>query len=69
MKLPAVALPVRLDRAITLPAFGPTGVLSIAAVSSPLSVSAHNVVAFRNRLWLSLRVEHGAFTPVEAKTP
>ena len=68
-KLPAVALPVRLDRAITLPSFGPTGVISIEAVSSPLSVSAHNVVAFRNRLWLSLRVEHGEFTPVAVKTP
>jgi hypothetical protein len=68
-KLPTVALPVRLDRAITLPAFGPNGVMSIAAVSSPLTVSAHTVVAFQNRLWLSLRVEHGEFTPVAEKKP
>jgi hypothetical protein len=66
-QLPAVALPVRLDREIRLPAFGPDGVLSIGAVSAPLTVSAHNVVAFNDRLWISLRVEHGAFTPVESK--
>lgn len=65
-QLPAVALPVRLDRDIKLPGFGPDGVISIGAVSSPLSVTAHTVIAFRNRLWLSLRVEHGAFTPVVA---
>ena len=68
-KLPAVALPVRLDRDIRLPAFGPDGVISIPAVSSPLTVSAHNVVAFRNRLWLAISVEHGAFTPVAGKAP
>jgi len=68
-KLPAVALPVRLDRDITLPAFGPDGVMSVASVSSPLTVGAHNVVAFRNRLWLSIRVGHGPFTPVAAKAP
>ena len=65
-QLPAVALPVRLDRDIRLPGFGPEGVITIGAVTSPLSVSAHTVVAFRNRLWVSLRVEHGAFTPVVA---
>jgi len=68
-KLPAVALPVRLDRDIRLPSFGPDGVISIPAVSSPLTVGAHNVVAFRNRLWVSLTVKHGAFTPVTAKAP
>lgn len=68
-KLPAVALPVRLDRDIKLPGFGPEGVISIPPVSSPLTVGAHNVVAFRNRLWLAISVEHGAFTPVTAKAP
>lgn len=66
-RLPDVALPVRLDRDIRLPGFGP-GVISIPAVSSPLTVGANSVIAFQNRLWLSLRVEHGAFTPV-ASTP
>jgi hypothetical protein len=65
--LPAVALPVRLDRDLKLPAFGPEGVLSIPAVSAPLNVGAHHVVAFRNRLWLAISVEHGAFTPVASK--
>ena len=63
-KLPGVAIPVRLDRDIGLPAFGPDGVIAIGAVSSPLSVTARNVIAFENRLWVSLQVEHGKFTPV-----
>ena len=68
-KLPAVALPVRLDHDLRLPGFGPDGVISIPAVSAPLTVGAHNVVAFGNRLWLSISVQHGPFTPVTGKTP
>lgn len=68
-KLPAMALPVRLDRDLRLPGFGPEGVIAIPAVSAPLTVAAHNVVAFRNRLWLSISVQHGAFAPVAGKAP
>ena len=65
----AVALPVRLDHDLKLPGFGPEGVISIPAAIAPLKVSAHHVVAFRNRLWLALSVEHGAFAPVKGKAP
>lgn len=67
-KLPAIALPVQLDHDLRLPGFGP-GVISIPAVTAPLTVAAHNVVAFGDRLWLSLRVQHGPFMPASGKAP
>ncbi|MCE9601076.1 MAG: hypothetical protein K8S21_02545 [Gemmatimonadetes bacterium] len=59
--IPAVAIPVRLDREMTLPAFGESAALSVAAVRAPLSVTAQRVIAFQNRLWFILRVERGEF--------
>lgn len=59
--IPAVAIPVRLDREMTLPAFGDDAALSVAAVRAPLEVSAQRVIAFQNRLWFILRVERGEF--------
>lgn len=59
--LPSVAIPVRLDREMTLPAFGESAALSVAAVRAPLSVTAERVIAFQNRLWFILRVDRGEF--------
>ncbi|MBK7906180.1 MAG: hypothetical protein IPJ78_06385 [Gemmatimonadetes bacterium] len=64
--LPAVAIPVRLDREMTLPAFGGDAALSVGAVQAPLAVSASRVIAFQGRLWFILTVERGLFAPVGA---
>jgi hypothetical protein len=62
--LPSVSVPVRLDQAMNLPAFGKDAALSIEASSAPLTVTASRVIAFQNRLWIALHVELGAFTTV-----
>ena len=68
--LPTVAIPVRLDEKMTLPGFGPDGMLSVAESSAPMSVEASRVIAFQNRLWIVLHVEVGSFAtsaPLAAK--
>ena len=66
--LPAVAIPVRIGQAMELPGFGPEGALSIAPSAAPLTVSVSRVIAFRNRLWIMLRVELGAFVTAARDT-
>jgi hypothetical protein len=61
---PVVAIPVRLDREIRLPGFGPSGALSILPVRAPMSITASRVVAFQNRLWIILNVARGDFVPL-----
>ena len=62
--LPSVAVPVRLDKAMELPGFGPEGALSIAPSTAAMTVTASRVVAFQNRIWIVLRLELGAFATV-----
>ena len=62
--LPSVALPVRIDERMTLPGFGPEGFVSLDARSADLTVEARRVIAFQNRIWISLGVTLGHFEPV-----
>ena len=64
--LPTVAIPVRLDEKMTLPGFGPDGMLSVAESSAPMSVEASRVIAFQNRLWIILHIELGSFATTTA---
>lgn len=62
--LPSVVLPVQIDRALTLPGFGPEGALAVEPASAALQISATRVIAFQNRLTLVLRVDRGVLGPV-----
>lgn len=62
--LPEVALPVRLDRALSLPGFGPEGALTVQPAQAALTVSASRVLAYRGRLTVVLRVERGPLLTV-----
>ena len=64
--LPTVAIPVRLDQKMTLPGFGPDGMLSVAESTAPMSVEASRVIAFQNRLWIILHIELGSFATTTA---
>ncbi|HVR71210.1 MAG TPA: hypothetical protein VMT87_10235 [Vicinamibacteria bacterium] len=47
-------IPVRLERAVTLPAVGPEGGVRIAAASIPLQIAVRQVRALRGKLWISI---------------
>jgi hypothetical protein len=53
--LSSVEIPVRLERAITLPAIGTESGVSIAATHVPLNLSVVEVRSFRRRLWVTIR--------------
>ncbi len=53
--LSSVEIPVRLERAITLPAIGTESGVSIAATHLPLNLSVIEVLSFRRRLWVTIR--------------
>jgi hypothetical protein len=53
--LSSVEIPVRLERAITLPAIGTESGVSIAATHLPLNLSVVEVLSFRRRLWVTIR--------------
>jgi hypothetical protein len=53
--LSSVEIPVRLERAITLPAIGTESGVSIAATHVPLNLSVVEVLSFRRRLWVTIR--------------
>lgn len=57
--LPRVVLPVRIDRALMLPGFGPEGALAVEPASAALQITASRVLAFQNRLTVVLRVDRG----------
>jgi hypothetical protein len=52
-------IPVRLERAVTLPAVGPDGGVRIAAASIPLQVAVKQVRALRGKLWVSIDAQVG----------
>jgi hypothetical protein len=60
-------IPVRLERAVTLPAVGPEGGVRIAAAQIPVEVAVSGVRAFRGRLWISVDADVG--TPDPAPPP
>lgn len=64
--LPAVVLPIRVDKALTLPGFGPDGALAVRAASSALTISASRVVTFQHRLIVVLKIERGTLASVDA---
>jgi hypothetical protein len=53
--LSSVEIPVRLERAITLPAIGTQSGVSITATHVPLNLSVAEVLSFRRRLWVTIR--------------
>lgn len=63
--LPAVVFPVRVDKALTLPGFGPEGALAVRAASSALTISASRVVTFQHRLIAVLKIERGTMNSVD----
>lgn len=65
---PSVAVPVRLDRTVRLPAFGPDGPISVPAAQAEVRVSASRVIAFRDRLWVILKVSRTPFRTVPAES-
>lgn len=64
---PTVAVPVRLDRIVRLPAFGPEGPVTVPAAEADVRVSASRVIAFRDRLWVVLKVARTPFRAVPAQ--
>jgi hypothetical protein len=58
-------IPVRLERAVTLPAVGPEGGVRIAAARVPLQVGVRQVRALQGKLWISIdaAVGGGSATP------
>ena len=62
--LPELTLPVRLDRAMSLPGFGPEGALTVQPARAALSMRASRVLAYRNRLTVVLQVERGPLLTV-----
>jgi hypothetical protein len=62
--LPELSLPVRLDRALSLPGFGPEGALTVQAAQAALSVRATRVLAYKGRLTVVLHVERGPLLTV-----
>jgi hypothetical protein len=56
-------IPVRLERAVTLPAVGPQGGVRIAAARIPLEVGVRQVRALRGKLWVSIDAVVGAESP------
>jgi hypothetical protein len=59
--LPGVAIPVRLDRAMQLPAFGRDSLISVRGARSEIQIRPSRVIAFQDRLWIILRVVLGEF--------
>lgn len=57
--LPGVFLPVRVDRALTLPGFGPEGALAVNPAAAALTITASRIIAFQHRLTVVLRVDRG----------
>jgi len=53
-------IPVRLEKAVEVPAVGPDGPVSIAAATVPIRVAVTDVNAFRGRLWISVDAAVGS---------
>ena len=60
--LPTVTVPIRLDKAMQLPGFGPDGFLSVAPSRAAMTVEAARIIAFQDRLWIVLSVDLDAFS-------
>jgi hypothetical protein len=56
-------IPVRLERAVTLPAVGPNGGVRIASALIPLQVGVRQVRALRGKLWVSIDAAVGSESP------
>lgn len=67
--LPGVFIPVRVDRALTLPGFGPEGALAVNPAAASLTITATRIIAFQHRLTVVLRVDRGPLISVAASTP
>lgn len=62
-------IPVRLERAVTLPAVGPEGGVRIAAARIPLEVGVRHVRALRGKLWVSIDAVVGSESPAPSGSP
>ena len=61
--LPSVAIPVRLDQAISLPGFGPEGPISVAPVEARIAIQVSRVATWGGYTWIVLHTERGKFAP------
>lgn len=59
--LPSLAIPVRIEQSVRLPGFRVKTMLEIKSISAPMSISVARVVAFQNRLWITLRTTREPF--------
>lgn len=66
--LPGVFIPVRVDRALTLPGFGPEGALAVNPAAAALTITATRIIAFQHRLTVVLRVDRGPLVGLPAPT-
>jgi len=64
--MPAVAVPVRFDSEIRLPSLDGIGPLSARGATAPLAVVASRVLAFRDRIWIVLRIDRAPFVTPHA---
>jgi hypothetical protein len=69
--LPAIALPVHVERDLQLPGFGPEGALSVEPATAPLALSVSRFLAFGDALLVVLRLERRPFVraPRDAADP
>ena len=69
-KLPAIAIPVKLEQAIELPVVD-EGPVRVAGARLPIDVAVDRVFAGQGRLWVAIRFKPGEFTkttdPPEAR--
>jgi hypothetical protein len=65
-RLPAVAIPVKVEQRIELPALT-SGPVRIAGASMPLEVEVSQVLAVRGTLWVGVRVKAGEFGKASAQ--
>ena len=69
-KLPAIAIPVKLEQAIELPVVD-EGPVRVAGARLPIDVAVDRVFAGQGRLWVAIRFKPGVFTkttdPPEAR--
>ncbi len=60
-----IEIPVRLDREIALPGFGPEGGITIAPATIPVAIALDRLVAYRGKLWIAIKA--GARAPKAAR--
>ena len=66
--IPAIEIPVRLDEAIAIPAFG-DGTITVRAGRLPLKAGVNRILPLNERLWVLLDVEAGPWQAAAEPQP